>query len=36
MVKGSIDRSDRSVQPEKQRLQIYLIGHHEFIQDTIN
>ncbi|OUC13523.1 MAG: hypothetical protein B0A82_17150 [Alkalinema sp. CACIAM 70d] len=36
MAKGSSDRSDRAVQHEKQRLQIHLIGHHDFIQDTIN
>ncbi|MBD2329581.1 hypothetical protein [Alkalinema sp. FACHB-956] len=36
MAKGSSDRSDREVQHEKQRLQIHLIGHQEFIQDTIN
>ncbi|MGI0493168.1 hypothetical protein ACN4EG_15395 [Alkalinema pantanalense CENA528] len=33
---GSSDRSDRSVQHGPQRLQIHLIGHPEFIQDTIN
>ncbi|OUC15278.1 MAG: hypothetical protein B0A82_07975 [Alkalinema sp. CACIAM 70d] len=36
MAKGSSDRGDRAVQHEKQRLQIHLIGHQEFIQDTIN
>ncbi|MGI0491902.1 hypothetical protein ACN4EG_08820 [Alkalinema pantanalense CENA528] len=36
MAKGSSDRSDRSVQHERQRLQLHLIGHLEFIQDTIN
>ncbi|OUC14800.1 MAG: hypothetical protein B0A82_10770 [Alkalinema sp. CACIAM 70d] len=36
MAKGSSDRSDREVQHKKQRLQIHLIGHYDFIQDTIN
>ncbi|MGI0494998.1 hypothetical protein ACN4EG_24700 [Alkalinema pantanalense CENA528] len=33
---GSIDPSDRTVQHGPQRLQLHLIGHLEFIQDTIN
>ncbi|MBD2325671.1 hypothetical protein [Alkalinema sp. FACHB-956] len=36
MAKGSSDRGDRSVKRECQRLQIHLIGHKEFVQDTIN
>ncbi|OUC13196.1 MAG: hypothetical protein B0A82_18825 [Alkalinema sp. CACIAM 70d] len=36
MAKGSSDRGDRSVKRERQCLQIHLIGHKEFVQDTIN
>ncbi|OUC16150.1 MAG: hypothetical protein B0A82_03065 [Alkalinema sp. CACIAM 70d] len=36
MAKETSDRSDRSIEHGPQRLQIHLIGHKAFIQDTIN